>query len=151
MDTHHEESKKETAYWDKHEAAFAEEYYLYGMYQYKLLDFCQAVKWFVKAAEEQLVESYYMIGLFAEKGYGVKRDSEKAKEYFQLYIEKVDQIPQKTPNQLYRIGMCYAYGYGVEKNVEHARDCFEKAENESGAAAYELGLIYRYNHKKTDI
>ena len=71
------------------------------------------------------------------KGYGVKQDYNKAREYFEKSADK------KDPFALFDLGILYFNGYGVKKDYNKAIYYFEKSSEEGHSkASYNLGTIY---------
>jgi len=51
-------------------------------------DEAEAVKWFIKAANQQYAEAQFSLGKCYYNGEGVKQNLKKAKEYFELAAEQ---------------------------------------------------------------
>ena len=51
-------------------------------------DFTTSLNWLEKSAQQNNVEAQYNLGVFFERGYGVPKDLNKAKEWFQLAADQ---------------------------------------------------------------
>ena len=64
----------------------------------------EALKWFKVAAEQNVVEAMFTLGMMYEQGIGVNRDEEKA---FQYYLQSAEGGYEDAQ---YRIGSIYLEG-----------------------------------------
>lgn len=108
-------------------------YYLgYGIRQ----DYEQAVRWFEKAADNELALGQFNLGLCCLKGCGTPRDIEKA---VQCFHKAANQGFSKAE---FCLGCLFAEGYGVVEDKERAEYWFEKAANQGNREAmYALGTL----------
>lgn len=97
----------------------------------------KAIEWFIKAANQNLVEAQYNIGYMYENGVGVAKNEKLAYEWYVKAALLGDEIAQKN------LGVMYAKGKGVEKDVKLACEWLTKAayQGEPTAQSY-LGLMY---------
>lgn len=72
-------------------------------------------------ADEGDAYAQFNVGIHYYNGYGVKKDLEKAFEYFHLAAQ------QGIDNAQFNIGFLYHYGQGVKQNYEEAARWYEKA------------------------
>lgn len=80
--------------------------------------------------------AFYM-GLYYQEGYGVKKDYDKARQYYSLGVLEDDQ------NCLNQLGVIYARGLGVKKDIHAALDYYKQAaEGGDALAAANVGWIY---------
>jgi TPR repeat protein len=84
-------------------------------------DLTEAVKWYRKAAEQELVEAQYNLGLYYFSGYGVSQDSVEAVKWFRKAAE------QELAEAQYNLGLCYLKGYGISQDSVEAVKWFHKA------------------------
>src|SRR5437773_414304 len=73
-------------------------------------DEVEAVKWFRKAAEQNLAQAQFNLGAFYECGHGVAKDEVEAVKWFRKAAE------QNLAQAQYNLGHCFAYGRGVAKD-----------------------------------
>ena len=104
----------------------------------------EAVKWFRKSADQNCYEGLYQLGLCFEKGEGVERDSDKAKEYYRKAAESLRHWADRdNPWAQVYYGEWLKTGFGVEKNVPEAVKWFRRsAELNCPDAFYQLGICY---------
>ena len=102
-------------------------------------DSVEAVKWFLKAADQGLVRSQLTLGLLYACGYDVKKDSAEAVKWYRKAAEQGDADAQ------YFLGLTYATGEGVPKDSTEAVKWYRKAAEQGDASAQsDLGFMYRY-------
>eukprot|EP00617_Octactis_speculum_P000469 CAMPEP_0185772458 /NCGR_PEP_ID=MMETSP1174-20130828/69188_1 /TAXON_ID=35687 /ORGANISM="Dictyocha speculum, Strain CCMP1381" /LENGTH=136 /DNA_ID=CAMNT_0028458757 /DNA_START=21 /DNA_END=431 /DNA_ORIENTATION=+ len=90
-------------------------------------------------------------GLYAEGGYGIDQDVQRAVDWYRKSAEKNKNDGQETdetadPIAQYKLGECYRKGVGVTKNLKLARAWFTEAANhetegESGMCALGTMLV----------
>ncbi len=98
----------------------------------------EAVKWYLKAAEQGIAAARNNLGRLFAQGKGVELDRTKAVEYWQLAAQSKHAMAQ------YNLGLAYFRGEGIEQNVEQAVFWFhQSANNGVGGAQYALGEVYR--------
>jgi len=73
-------------------------------------DYAEAVKWYLKAAEQGYALAQYGMGYCYYYGQGVPMDFVKAAEWWQKSAEQGNAQAQNT------LGMCYLNGNGVTKD-----------------------------------
>src|SRR6266478_2781597 len=74
-------------------------------------DQVEAVKWFRKAAEQNLAKAQLNLGLFYfDAGEGVAKDPVEAVKWYRRAVE------QNFAGARYNLGICYAHGEGVAKD-----------------------------------
>jgi uncharacterized protein len=97
----------------------------------------QAVKWYRKAAEQNVAEAQYNLGICYENGNGVAKDQVEAVKWYRKAAE------QNLAEAQYNLGVCYAKGKGVAIDFVEAVKWFRKAAEQNDAQAqYNLGLSY---------
>src|SRR5918996_236655 len=100
-------------------------------------DQAEAVKWFRKAAEQNLADAQFSLGVCYAKGQGVAKDDAKAVKWFRKAAEQNDARAQAA------LGVRYAKGQGVAKNKAEAVKWYRKAAEQNVAdAQYNLGVCY---------
>ncbi len=100
-------------------------------------DDAEAVKWFRKAAEQNLADAQYDLGVCYDKGQGMAKDSVGAVKWFRKAAE------QNYAEAQYNLGLHYANGQGVTKDHVEAVKWFRKAAEQNLASAqYNLGVCY---------
>ncbi len=102
--------------------------------------YCQdapAVKWYRKAAEQNLASAEGFLGLAYDLGYGVAKDHVEAVKWFRKAAEQ-----NLAPAQ-FALGLCYDFGEDVAKDHVEAVKWFRKAAEQNLAdAQYNLGVCY---------
>jgi uncharacterized protein len=73
------------------------------------------------AAEQDLADAQYSLGVFYLDGIGVEVDGEEAAKWFRL------AAAQCFPSALYELGNCYNAGVGVEADIFEAVKWYTKA------------------------
>ncbi len=104
-------------------------------------DFAEAVKWFRKAAEQNLADAQYNLGICYDQGRGVAKDDAEA---VKLYREAANQGYAEAQNAL---GLCYDRppfeGLFPLRAFVKAVEWYLKAANQGYAEAqYNLGRCY---------
>lgn len=80
----------------------------------------------------------YALGVFYTTGYGVGKDHEKARKYFELAADKGHSPSQCT------LGMFYCKGH-TTRDFKKAVHWFGLAANKGNVSAqYNLGILYRH-------
>lgn len=110
----------------------------YKSYQEKKYDI--ASNMFLKAAKQNHAPSQYMLGLFAEYGYGRSKSYDDAAKWY----EKA--VLGDNPSAMNRLGQIYYYGHLQSgKNLDRAFKLFSKAADQHDPQAmYFLGWMYEY-------
>ena len=112
------------------------EYYyrgLYGILYAKEQNYVEAVKNFLKAAEQGNAEAQYVLGFCYEMGQGVSQDYEEAVRWYRLAAE------QGNVDAKWQLGCCYERGYGVPKDIDEALKWYRLAA-EQGVFIYQYAL-----------
>jgi TPR repeat protein len=100
-------------------------------------DETEAVKWFRKAAEQNVADAQFSLGVCYAIGQGVMKDDAEAVKWFRKAAEQSDARAQ------YNLGVRYTTGQGVAKDDAEAVKWFRKAaEQDLADAQYNLGACY---------
>ncbi len=100
-------------------------------------DLNRAVFWFTEAANNNIANAKYNLGVLYHQGLGVEQSISHA---ITLYSEAADL---DHPEAQYNLGIAYIEGIGVPYTPSRAARYFEQAANHGVVeAAYNLGLIY---------
>ena len=92
-------------------------------------DDAEAVKWWRKAAEQNLAAAQCAVGECYASGAGVAKDDIEAVKWYRKAAEQNDTKAQ------YNMGVCYAEGLGVAKDGTEAVKWYRKAADQNLAAA----------------
>lgn len=96
----------------------------------------EALRWLRKAAELEVPEACWHLGMHYRMGIVVEQDFNQAFRWFNLAAEK------KYPNAEYEVGIMYLHGIGIEKNDNAAFAYLEKASVVLPEAMGKLGQCY---------
>jgi TPR repeat protein len=104
-------------------------------------DEVEAVKWYRKAAEQNLAKAQYAMGVCYERGDGcrdgVAEDDVEAAKWYRKAAEQNFAAAQ------YNLGVCYDRGDGVAEDHAEAAKWYRKAAEQNDAdAQYNLGICY---------
>ena len=100
-------------------------------------DEVEAVKWFRKAAEQNLVEAQVNLGCCCGTGAGVVKDEVEAVKWYRK-AAKQNYAPAQG-----LLGASYAYGHGVAEDYPEAVKWYRKAAEQNDAGAqHSLGNCY---------
>jgi TPR repeat protein len=111
---------------------------LYAIGQGVPKDDAQAVKWYRKAAEQNLPQAQYELGLRYSNGNGVAKDSAEAAKWYRKAADQGLAAAQTT------LAACYALGEGVSQDYTEAARWLRKAAEQNDAQAQDvLGNCYR--------
>jgi uncharacterized protein len=100
-------------------------------------DEAEAVKWFRKAAEQNVADAQFSLGVCYANGRGVTKDDAEAVKWFRKAAE------QNYARAQYNLGVRYAKGQGVAKDDAESVKWFRKAAEQNLAdAQYNLGVCY---------
>src|SRR6266550_3756399 len=77
-------------------------------------DEAEAVKWFRKAAEQNVADAQFSLGVCYANGQGVTKDDAEAVKWFRKAAE------QNLADAQYNLGVCYDSGEGVAKDEVEA-------------------------------
>ncbi len=92
-------------------------------------DYAEAVKWYRRAADQNLVSAQISLGYCYEHGQGVDQDVTEAVKWFRKAAE------QNSAGAQYALGKHYAEGTGVEKDYVEAYAWFNLAVKNYGPEA----------------
>ena len=92
----------------------------------------EAVKWYLKAAEQGHAGAEIRIGLMHLYGVGQEKDAAKAAEYLAKAAEKGYAEAQ------FNLGLLYMKGEGVTQDMTQAKELFRKAAMQKHEKAKEL-------------
>jgi TPR repeat protein len=100
-------------------------------------NYVEAVKWFRKAAEQNLVGGQFFLGICYYTGQGVAKDYAEAVKWFRKAAD------QNVAEAQCNLGTCYFQGEGVAKDYAEAVKWFRKAADQNVAEAQcNLGSCY---------
>ncbi len=100
-------------------------------------DRAEAVKWFMKAAEKDIVEAYFNLGICYANGWGVPKDDSEAAKWLRKAADKGDADAQ------FRLGNLYDNGRGVAMDDVEAVKLYRSAAMQGHAMAqHDLGIMY---------
>lgn len=128
----------------------------------------EAIKWYMRAAEQGYSISEMNLAQMYEKGMGVKQDFAEAKKWYRKSMERgggealyrLASLNEKTGDypeaiRLYRrgikqddyramiaLGEMFEQGRGVKKDEAQAVQLYERAGDRSGWAQFKLGIMY---------
>ena len=94
--------------------------------------YTEAVKWFRKAADQELVQAQVNLALCYRDGQGVEQSYTEAAKWYRKAAEQGDADAQ------YRLGLCYVLGKGVEQSDAMARFWLRQAAKKGYVKAAEL-------------
>ena len=107
----------------------------------------EAVEWLTKAAEQDVPEAIYALGMHYFEDEGIETNKKKA---FELFKKAADA---NYIGAFYRLGWCFLNGYGTESDPKRACECFEHVisqecedEFEYSYSLYFLGRCYFYGN-----
>lgn len=99
-------------------------------------NYAEAVKWYIKAAEQGDADSELNLGYAYQTGSGIKKSEKEAAKWIEKAAEQGIMEAEDS------IGAAYLYGKGVRKDEVAAAHYFGKAaEQGDGDAMRELGLM----------
>ncbi|KAK8837928.1 hypothetical protein M9Y10_035870 [Tritrichomonas musculus] len=129
-----------------------DEVYFYDiiLHQDKIYDFYDSVgqyyvdhqkydnaKYFFELAIENNSHSLYRLGRLYYFGYGVNKNLNTAKEYYEKSVEK------NNPVGMVILGNLYKFGEGVDRNIEKAIELYKKGADLNEPIAFNsLGILY---------
>src|SRR6266404_3293110 len=100
-------------------------------------DEAEAVKWFRKAAEQNIADAQFSLGVCYANGQGVAKNKAEAVKWYRKAAE------QNVADAQYNLGVCYANGQGVTEDDAESVKWFRKAAEQNLAdAQYNLGICY---------
>ena len=100
-------------------------------------NYAEAMKWYLKAAEQENANAQSNLGLMYEKGQGVKQDYSEANKWYQKAAEQGNTSAQ------FNLGLSLYFGKGITQNYTEAFNWLLKAANSGGASAqYNVAGMY---------
>lgn len=100
-------------------------------------DYKKAAYWFEKAANQNIANAAYNLGVLHHQGLGMPADIKEAL----VWYEKAAKLGH--PEAQYNLGIAYIEGVGVNYDAQKAAAYFKEAADQGVMeAAYNLGLIY---------
>src|SRR6266481_5266799 len=90
-------------------------------------DEAEAVKWFRKAAEQNVADAQFSLGVCYANGQGVAKDEAEAVKWYRKAAE------QNVADAQYNLGVCYANGQGVTEDDAESVKWFRKAAEQNFA------------------
>ena len=97
----------------------------------------EAVRWYRKAANQDVAEAQYNLGVCYDKGEGVAKDAAEAVSWYRKAAYR------EVAEAQYNLGVCYDKGEGVEKDAAKALRWYRKAAEQGSARAQcNLGGMY---------
>lgn len=107
-------------------------------------DMGEAVRWFKRAAEDDLPEAQHWLGMMYAKGRGVDLDHARAAGWFELAAK------QDLPEAQHALGTMLLKGQGVARDdAKAARWLLKAAELGLPRAQYNLGVLYEFGRGVT--
>src|SRR3989440_469855 len=99
-------------------------------------DEAEAVKWFRKAAEQNVADAQFSLGVCYANGQGVPEDDAEAVKWFRKAAE------QNLADAQYNLGVCYDSGEGVVKDEVEAYKCWLLAAGQGNDdAKYNMTIV----------
>lgn len=92
-----------------------------GMAAFNRDNYSDAMKWFLKAAEDGHASAQRWLGVMYNIGYGVRSDYAEAAKWFRMAAEQGDADAQDS------LGQLYEYGNGVPKDYTEALKWYRKS------------------------
>lgn len=130
--------KQETPQISKEEAYKIGDDYYFGK-NGKSQDYIEAVKWYLKSAEQGDAYAQNDLGYCYDKGLGVSQDYAEAIKWYRKAAEQGYAVAQNG------LGFCYYNGQGVTQDYAEAVKWYRKAA-EQGDAYAQLNLGYCYDN-----
>jgi TPR repeat protein len=84
-------------------------------------DFKKAIEYYQLAANQNIPNAYYNLGVCYEKGHGVAKDETKAIEFYHIAAKYNDS------DALLALGVCHECGIGVKMDEKEAIRCYRLA------------------------
>ncbi len=111
-----------------------------GVSCYSAMDYVEAAKWFLKAAEQGDGPGQFWLAHMYEMGEGVSKDYVEAVKWYRKAAENGPSIPDWVP---LRLALSYAEGEGVNQDyAEAAKWCRKAAVRGNPVATAMLGAMY---------
>jgi TPR repeat protein len=119
----------------------ADELYAKGYNNDKQGNYKEAMKWYLKAAEQGHAPAQNSLGFMYSKGQGVEKDYKEAAKWCQKAAE------QGYAQAQFNLGVMYSKGQGVGKDDSEAVKWYRRAAEQKYARAQNiLGLMYSRGH-----
>lgn len=112
----------------------------YGLFEFRLYDYHEAVRWFLEAADEGYEEAAFMLAYCMHNGLGIKQNANYEMGIFNTFLQN-EKTHAKTAEGLYKLGVCAMY-VGKEESNNKAVTYFSSIESVHAAACFELGENY---------
>jgi TPR repeat protein len=108
-----------------------------GEWEGGVKDEAEALKWFLKAADQGYANAELQVGEMYSRGYGVQKDTAKAAKWYGKHADQTGAESQ------FRLGLMYAHGNYVPENKAEAMKWVRKAADQGYADAQcKLGEMY---------
>lgn len=113
-----------------------------GMSAYERDNYSEAVKWFMKSADQGYAEAQNMLGRMSEMGgRGVPKDYSEAMRWYRMAAEQGFATAQKN------LGSMYENGKGVSQDYAEAMKWYRKAADQGDDwAQYYMGVYYEHGY-----
>ena len=99
----------------------AEDWFQLGKKADNEKNYSEAVKWYLKAAEQGYADAQNNLGFCYDNGKGVEKDPKQAVYWYQKAAE------QGYASAQFNLGLCYENGKGVEQDQKQALSWYQKA------------------------
>ena len=104
-------------------------------------NYAEALKWYLKSAEQGYAGGQNGLGNMYRNGDGVEKDYTEAVKWYRMAAEQGDSLGQCN------LGSMYMNGYGVEKDYAEAVNWYRKAAEQGFARGQNnLGYMFRYGY-----
>ncbi|MCP5195929.1 MAG: sel1 repeat family protein [Gammaproteobacteria bacterium] len=124
----------------KHDAVKSQQDFQKGEDSYDQGDYPEAVKWYLKAAEQGNSSAQVNLGAMYAEGLGVAQDFQEALLWYREAAKQGDTVAYLN------LGVMYVEGQGVSRNLQEALKCYRKAADQgSTLAQFNLGTMYEQN------
>ncbi len=125
---------------DPYASLTPEELFSCGVSHYDKKEFKQAIKFFLKAAQQGHVEAQFKLGICYRRGWGETQDYDKAVKWYREAAERGHADAQNS------LGTRYKKGQGVLRNPDKAKEWYLKAAEQGNAIAQKnLGICFMDN------
>lgn len=113
-----------------------------GMGAYERDNFSEAVKWFMKSADQCSAEAQNMLGWMSEMGgRGVPKDYSEAVRWYRMAADRGFALAQRN------LGSMYENGKGVSQDYAEAMRWFRKAADQGDEwAQYYMGVYFEHGY-----
>ena len=108
---------------------------------YELGDYPEAVKGYLRAAEQGNSSAQVNLGAMYAEGLGVAQDFQEALFWYREAAQQGDTVAYLN------LGVMYVEGQGVPRDLQEALKCYRKAADQGNALAqFNLGMMYEQNN-----